>query len=215
MCADFGDLVVKTIGGGTGTKIVSKSSTAPADCDDFTAPTTTTLPGGTTTTTLPATRIAFVTSASFTGGGSQGFGGLTGADARCNTAASAAGLPGTYLAWLSHCSANASPSSRFSDGAPWARVDGPVVATDLADLLDGTLQNPLDVDETGTQVPAGTDVWTGPLASGTSAGQCTSNTCNDWTTTASGSLGLTGEASLTTMQWTQDDLLLCSNAFRL
>jgi hypothetical protein len=52
MCADFDDLIVKSIGGDTGTKIVSKSSTAPADCDDTTVTTTTTTPGSTTTTTI-------------------------------------------------------------------------------------------------------------------------------------------------------------------
>jgi hypothetical protein len=63
MCADFTDLIVKAIAGGTGTKIVSKTSAAPADCDDVTVTTTTTPGSSTTSSTLapcnPLVQICF------------------------------------------------------------------------------------------------------------------------------------------------------------
>lgn len=53
-------------------------------------------------------KTVFVTSQTYTGN----LGGLAGADAQCNLLAKAAGLEGSYLAWLSD--ATESPSTRFN-----------------------------------------------------------------------------------------------------
>ena len=68
-------------------------------------------------------RIVFVTSSTF----EADLGGIAGADGKCQAAASAAGLSGTFYAWLS--TSATSPSSHFTRaGAGWARVDGKPVA---------------------------------------------------------------------------------------
>src|SRR5262245_56445509 len=58
---------------------------------------------GACTCTAPARMRVFTTSLKYP----AALGGLTGADAKCNAAAQAAGLPGTYKAWLSDGYTNA------------------------------------------------------------------------------------------------------------
>src|SRR5262245_22597746 len=68
----------------------------------------------------PGRRLAFATSRLYP----PNFGGLAVADAHCQELAQAAGLPGSYMAWLSD-GLGASPSNRFLKSAlPYARVDG-------------------------------------------------------------------------------------------
>ena len=76
------------------------------------------------------TRIAFVTSTVHQGN----LGGLAGADTICNNLAQQAGLPGTYLAWLS--GADASPSERFAKTKlAYVGTDGLLIANGYADLI--------------------------------------------------------------------------------
>jgi cysteine-rich repeat protein len=82
----------------------------------------------------PATRIVFVTSEIYTGN----LGGLAGADAKCQSLADAAGLPGNYMAWLS--TGASSPSTRFTQSPnPYVLVNGTKVA-DVVGPLDGDCQ---------------------------------------------------------------------------
>src|SRR5262249_39410673 len=78
-----------------------------------------------------AARRAFVTIATHVIGS-----GLTGADALCQSEARAAGLPGTYLAFMA--TTGQSAGSRFNaDGGPnWYRVDDIPLAATPAELLD-------------------------------------------------------------------------------
>jgi hypothetical protein len=82
-------------------------------------------------------------------------GGLTGADAECQALAVAAGLTGTYMAWLSDWTG--SPLSRFVQSTiPYRLVDGTQVADDWADLVDGlSLDHEISLTETGTGPPLG------------------------------------------------------------
>ena len=65
-------------------------------------------------------------------------GGLAGADAECQSRATGAGLSGTFLAWLSDGVTD--PDARFDKtGGPFVLTSGVVLATDWADLTDGTL----------------------------------------------------------------------------
>jgi hypothetical protein len=161
-------------------------------------------------------KIAFVTSQSFTGN----FGGITAGDALCQNAATAAGLTGTFFAWLSD-STGTSPNSRFlHHPGPYVRTDGVLIATSYADLTDGSLLNPIDADEFGTLIPShaagdpADDMWTGtdelgnvdPYASGP-------YTCGDWTSLAT--VGLEGQLHLTTPKWTNHQHLTCTVARRL
>ncbi len=145
-------------------------------------------------------RIVFVTSQMFTGD----MGGLVGADASCQGLAEDAGLPGTYLAWLSTMAE--SPSTRFTQSAePYVLVDGTVVADDWADLTDGGLTANIDLTETGGPIPIGNTscagggfptVWTNTSNMGTGGNQV----CDGFTSTNGG--GRWGQANDLT-QWTQ------------
>lgn len=150
-------------------------------------------------------KIVFVSSAAYPGG----LGGLTGADQTCNNLASAAELPGTYVAWLSTTSPAVNAKDRIGDHA-WVRIDGAMVAENLADLTDGSLQNPINLDENGI-VRDGAGVWTGTGSNGTFAGN--GNPCNGWT---GGGFGLRGTSAATGGAWTQNGgLLSCPNSSRI
>ena len=106
------------------------------------------------------------------------------ADAICQAAAVAAGLDrgNPYRAWLSGVTSAGvvSPATRFQQAAvPYVLVDGTPVAANWADLVDGTLLNPIDRDEFGDPVlgePKFDDVWTGTQADG----HASSHRCNEW-----------------------------------
>ena len=117
------------------------------------------------------TNIVFVTSVSYRGD----LGGLAGADMKCNQLAAGANLPGTYIAWLSGDNTNA--RDRITDSA-YSRVDGVLVASSLADLTDGNIAAPINLDETGGLHQINT-LWTGTRPSGHAR---THFTCNSWTT---------------------------------
>ena len=155
-----------------------------------------------------AARFVFATSLTRTGQ----LGGLAGADAFCQQRASFANLPGPYMAWLS--TSAASPATRMtrSEG-PYKLVNGATVANNWADLTDGTLRTPINIDESG-QGAAGEyicrigQVWSNTDVQGNAAG---ANSCNDWTSaTASGSAALLTE---TNADWTAPSCfpILCSN----
>jgi hypothetical protein len=136
---------------------------------------------------ITAKRV-FVTPQLFTGGS---IGGLVGADAKCQTAADAASLGGTYKAWLSDLTG--SPSTRFTRSliAPYVRTDGLVLAANWDDLTDGQLGGP--INRTAANQPAvggsacGTnvDVWTNTRTDGLIASDSLS--CNNWTSNTGGS----------------------------
>jgi hypothetical protein len=84
-----------------------------------------------------------------------------------------AGLPGTYVAWLSTSSTTA--VSRVTSNGPYAKRSGEVVATSLADLTDASLASPIDEDENGAAYSG--YVWTGT----TDAGAYVGVACNGWT----------------------------------
>jgi len=107
-------------------------------------------------------RVAFVTSAEFSGD----LGGLAGADAICVAAAAAAKLDnaGSFLAYLGDGAA--APATRFVDGLadkgfPYARRDGQKLANDLDDVFATGLRVPLVITELGTVLPPEQYAWTG------------------------------------------------------
>ena len=118
------------------------------------------------------TVLVFVTKAAFQGN----FGGLAGADARCQAAARRAGLPGVFLAWLS---TSAQPASVrvVHKNVPYVMPGGIRVADNYLDLTDGRLAHPIDRTEYGETVQS-------PFLARTATapdGQALSPTCSDWT----------------------------------
>jgi hypothetical protein len=155
-----------------------------------------------------AKKKVFVTSTTTTGN----LGGLAGADAICAARASAAGLPGTYKAWLSD--ATTSVATRFAQAAvPYVLLDGTQIAADWTALTSGTIQHAIDVDETGATI---TGPVQGAYTNTTAAGNIASavETCTDWTVATGGSPGI-GAATATNGTWTTGTTSDCVGPLRL
>ncbi|MFO7562977.1 MAG: hypothetical protein R6X02_10075 [Enhygromyxa sp.] len=124
-----------------------------------------------------AERLVFLTSQPQKGA----MGGLEGADGWCKELANSAGLEGDFKAWLS--TAQLGPASRMAHfSGPYRLLDGTLVANGWADLTDGSLAHPIDLDETGAPVSSayvcqGHEVWTNTKADGTPRSNLD---CNAW-----------------------------------
>jgi hypothetical protein len=143
-------------------------------------------------------------------------GGVAGGDAKCGDLAAAAGLPGTFRAWLSGNAFGA--SSRFNPSSgPYRLANGTTVATNLADLTDGALAAPIHITESGDFVEgtAETRAWTATQADGTSFGQTCSNATSpdDWSTTSARTTA--GDSTASNSTWTYGDIQPCMSVFRL
>lgn len=145
---------------------------------------------------------AFVTSTTTLGN----FGGTSAADARCQARADAAGLGGTWMAYLASTT-NGLPSSRFTGAGPWYAVNTATkVADDMADLTDGTIDAALNRTEFGSAPAAASQVvWTGIAgANGISASNCA-----NWTSTAG--QGRRGSTLRTNTQWVDAGTVRCNS----
>jgi hypothetical protein len=121
--------------------------------------------------------------------------GLDGADAFCQTAAETAGLSGTWTAWLSDDLEDAAGSIPNGE---YRLVNGTLVASNKADLTDGVLKHPINVNEFGNQ--SSNTVWSGTDPSGNTwmdAVMATSN-CANWTNADGNTSCAPGEASCAT-----------------
>ena len=127
----------------------------------------------------PDRKRVFVTSTTYSGA----LGGLDGADMYCQTAATEAGLPGTFQAWLSYGSSNA--IDRTADVGPWYSTGDTQVFASKADLA-GDPQTEI-LDEHGGYPQSLAGAWTGS----DSQGNATADTCEGWT-------NATGDVSATT-----------------
>lgn len=142
--------------------------------------------------TAPSNNIAFVTSTTQ----DANIGSLTAADAICNTRAAAAGLDGTYVAWLSTNSVNA--KDRLGTASGWVRTDGKPLVDTVDNLLAGKIYYPLRLDEFGADV-GNAQVMTGTANNGT---VISGRTCSDWTDNGAAVEVQGGYAGSTTQIWT-------------
>ena len=130
-------------------------------------------------------RTVFVTESVHTGD----LGGLEGADAICQAEADAAGLAGTFLAWLSDSSE--SPFARFKHYNamleplyPYKLVDGTLIASGWTDLTDGTVNHMIYVTATGTPPNGLLLAWTNTMPLGQPFNVLLNpvlDSCSDWT----------------------------------
>ena len=157
-------------------------------------------------------RLVFVTSTVHTGA----IGSLAAADEICNARAAAANLSGTYVAWLSTDLTTA--ASRFVAGVPdgpYLRVDGVTIVDDLADLQDGSIDAPINVDENGLAVQGTCWVWTNTNPMAQPYGDID---CVNWTSSDIIPGGRMGNCQAIDTTWTsQQDVVQerCNNARRL
>ncbi len=156
-------------------------------------------------------KFVFVTSTISTGN----LGGLAGADATCNSLASAAGLPGSYKAWLSD--GTDSPATRFTQSPlPYTLPDGTIIALDYQDLTDGTLLAPINRTETSSIAPA-TAVWTFTKANGevTTPPPFPRFNCADWRSAGFSLRGSGGTTNQIDVNWSGGVQIGCSSLARL
>jgi hypothetical protein len=136
--------------------------------------------------------VVFVTPATLTPGT---FGGLGPADMACSDAATAASLPGTYIAWLSTSTTNA--IDRLAGSRGWVRPDGLPFVDQIADLAASKQWTPISLLADGSeQVFDATLVTTGTSANGNAGA-----TCSDWTLTMS-TLAAHGDLDAISTGWT-------------
>ena len=163
-------------------------------------------------TPTPCTNCrVFISSNSYNGavGGSFAPIGVLAGDATCQSLADAAGLGGRWMAWLS--TSLLPIASRLPSDGPWRKVNGELVASTKADLVDGTLATPIDRDQTGLLVAASTLVWSGT----TSAGLGTGTDCSGWRANVNTFSGTYGRRSATDATWTQFSTVTCNFTRRL
>ena len=156
-------------------------------------------------------KIVFVTGSRY----GSNLDGLYGADQICNEAATNAGLPGSYRAWLSTSLVDA--IDRLTPGAgPYELVDGTTVALDNADLADGTISAAISLTQSGNPVANPADVWTGTNPSGTvvSPSDELGYTCMDWAGAGS-STAFFGDATADNGAWTYAEILECGESAHL
>lgn len=149
---------------------------------------------------------AFVTSAQFAPGD---LGDTSGADDECQSAADAAGLPGTYMAWLASSSQLPHDVLNGTGAAGWLRPDGQPVAEQLGDLVRHELLYPMVIDELGAN-QGQASVLTGMSDELKAVGE----TCSDWTQT-SADLTATGRASAGGAAWSSGFTSSCVADARL
>lgn len=146
----------------------------------------------------------FVSSALISG---SALGGVAGADLKCNSLASAAGIPGTYRAWISVAGSNA--ADRITSSGPWYLVGGELVASTKAALVGGTLKHGIDHDEKNVHAPAAEDrVWTGTAPDGTFDGP----ECGVW---SGGGQARVGEAEFSDGRWSSSTVESCGQVNRV
>jgi hypothetical protein len=143
-------------------------------------------------------------------------GGIEGGDTECQRLADNAGLPGTYMAWLS---TGTSPSDvnardRVGEGG-WIRTDGRPFTRLLGDLADPaslTVYYPPRVDEAGNDLG---NVSTLVATGGDKGGRALGDQCNGYTRTT-GNLYV-GDASSGSGAWNQTQLVPggCASPFHL
>ncbi|MEO8701787.1 MAG: hypothetical protein ABI867_17210 [Kofleriaceae bacterium] len=110
---------------------------------------------------------------------------IAAADALCAQEATAAGLAGTYIAWLSTTTAPIAP--RLANAHGWIRPDGLPVANDLLATAATPFHYPIALYADGMAVPFATEVLTGTTTAGIAA-----TNCNDFTAQTSSITGRPG-----------------------
>lgn len=129
------------------------------------------------------------------------------ADAHCNTLAAQAGLPGTYIAWLS------STATYAKDRIPatthgWVRTDRKPFANTIGEIVAGQTFYPPWLDEKA-RIVGDISVATGTLQNGFGAENCNGLSGNPMTYI------MVGAPDGGSPKWTNKGLVQCNNALHL
>ncbi len=145
-------------------------------------------------TQAQASNMTFFITSAGSGKGAD-FGGLAGADQKCQTLAAAAGASGkTWRAYLSTQGAGAVNAKDRIGKGPWQNAKGVVVAKDVTELHgNNNLSKQTALTEKGEVVngrgdsPNKHDILTGTQADGTAFTGSDDRTCGNWTKGGEGS----------------------------
>ncbi|MFH1018565.1 MAG: hypothetical protein V1798_10365 [Pseudomonadota bacterium] len=143
--------------------------------------------------------------------------GLAAADNVCQAEATAAGLVGTFKAWLSDSSTDA--KDRIGPNSTgWIRTDGYTFTTSLTDLITSPFKAYVPIDRKADGTRVGFDhAWTYTQEDGTKGS--TGDDCADWTNGVSVPANvLVGSTASTYGQWTNygpDSFRSCNESARL
>ncbi|HWO10425.1 MAG TPA: hypothetical protein VNN80_13125, partial [Polyangiaceae bacterium] len=139
--------------------------------------------------------IAFITAALVN---PTQLGGLAGADQFCQASAAAAGLPGTYMAWISDSTADAVDRVQARGARGWVRPDGLEVGDTITRMLAGEMFHPLRADENGVDIGTGDDIGDSNALTGTNPeGRWSQSSCGNWDDpSAEGTLGSSSSVGL-------------------
>jgi hypothetical protein len=151
----------------------------------------------------------FITSKLYVG--AIGDGGIASADLECSTVAAAAGLSGTFKAWLS--AGGVSPKARFTSKStrPYRLLDGTRIAVNFAGLA-GLLEHSISVTEARVDIGFAY-AWTATEGNGLATGGA--GDCAGWTSADGGDKGAAGESDDTVSEWTAFGDIPCSTLARL
>lgn len=177
----------------------------------------------------PVNLLVFVTSVSGDGdlnswadaGGNTG---LAAGDAICQARASAAGLTGTFVAWLSdsnndaYCrvhnlagkkSANCGQGTLPVAAGPWIRTDSFPFSETIDQLLGGKVYVPVRYDEFGNLFSVNSFYFTNTYNDGT-VHPSDPSSCSNWTNNSSSAIAGGGATDLTSGMWTNHYYYSCS-----
>lgn len=165
---------------------------------------------------IGCTKLIFVTSQSYQGN----FGGKVVANQSCQSAASTAGLPGKYKAWLEPVLGTGGLFDfMYQSPVEYRTLDNHFsspskIADDWTDLISGTLDGPIIETELGTTADGGGApgwTWTGLDSDGTG----TAYNCVGWSSNSSSDYGTCGRVSHTDSGWSNIGHCGCNNSFAL
>lgn len=155
----------------------------------------------------PTTSVhrAFITDNTF----AADFGGLRGADALCQGEADAAALGGVWLAWLADDTGD--PTTRFITTSAYVRLDGVTIASGFAELVSGSIENPITMTPTGRVLP-NDGTWTNVSIGAHEPGRVPGDdptSCANWTSRDGSLQGGRGFTSMTDREWTFSGFQTC------
>jgi hypothetical protein len=148
----------------------------------------------------------FITSTSYTPG-VGGFIGISGADQECMARASAGGLSGTYVAFLSDSSTNA--KDRITSSGPFYMTNGTtLVFSSKSEFFTASVPDLQDEFGATNNLKA----WTG---TDRDTGLYAGNSCANWTSSTDQSLVNVGDQESVPKKWMSEGGHLCSDSFQL
>jgi hypothetical protein len=168
----------------------------------------------------PDPRVSFFVTSVGNGASAGDYDGLAGADQRCQSLATTAGLPGS--AWVAYLSTTTVDARDHIGAGPWYNWAGTLIATDATALHANGIAVGAALDEFGNPVPANRhDILTG-------AGQAgglhpVGANCSDFQTSSSssyvvvghadgGGVGQTENGGVVAISWNSAHLSNCSQA---